>query len=199
MNRKIKVIMIASLAAVAVLTLVLLLMLDRGFAGATSSEASANAELERRAERMDVAVQEVLDVVDAAGMETIAARGRVEESGGMSGTRYCLQYRAGITVATLTTDAEDFVALEAQFLASGWTRSNVAMSDSADHPGARFERDGIEVDVLTGGFTSGGVRYGADEVAMSVQRNGEDCVYVPDFDRVTAAKERFGKAIYPGS
>lgn len=199
MNRKMMVIVIASLAGVALLTLVLLLVLDRGFAGATSSDTSANAELELRAERMDTTVQEVLDVVDAAGLETIAARGRVEESGGMSGTRYCLHYQASITVATHTTDTEDFAALEAQFLASGWTRSDVTMSDSADHPGARFQRDDIEVDVLTGGFTSGGTRYGAEEIAMSVQRNDEDCVYVPDFDRVSAAKERFGKVIYPGS
>lgn len=201
MKRKMTFVVVAVITVVAALAvlLVLLLVMNRGISGATPSEATANSELEQRAESMDALAEELLQVVGDAGLKPLTAHGRIEESGGMEGVRYCLRYRVGIKVATNTTDAADFSALDKQLLATGWEHSDAVMSKDPEHPGARFLRDGVELDVTTGGFTSGGTRYGADEIAMTVKRNDDDCVYVPDFDRVRAAQERFGKEIYPGS
>lgn len=159
---------IASLVAFAVL-----------LCGCSPVPADPHAVLEEKAARVDAAAQDLLEALDAAGLPGATAHGSVGAC--QSEPAPGVDYSAGIGVTVGEDLAAGFDAFVEQLEATGWTETDAYEDVDVDpaKPASRFQRADITADVKTGGFTSGGVEYGADEMAIGITI-ARDCVRVPD-------------------
>lgn len=145
------------------------------FTGCAPTPDGARAELERRAETVDTAAQDVLTAMDAAGLSDASAAGRIESCGG-SLTGWGVAYSAGAT-ATAGDDLAGAVgSVTEQLQALGWRHEGEIGDDPLS---ARFTRDDVTIDVKAGGAVVGGTAYGEDQIQVGITQ-ADDCVRVPD-------------------
>lgn len=159
----------------ALLTAVVVGVLAASLTGCSSLPADPRAELEHRATVLDAAAQDLLEAVSSAGFSDAKARGAVDvcQSQPVPG----VSYTAGAQVKIGDDLRSAFDAVAAQLTATGWQDSGDKLG--GEHPSGRFTRDDVTLDVKTGGFSSGGKSYGADEMELGL-RIDDPCVRIPD-------------------
>lgn len=160
---------------IAVVATVLVGMLAATITGCSTAAADPRAELESKAAVLDAAAQDVLEAVDAAGHAGATARGSVDVC--QSEPAPGVSYGVGGKVKIGDDLHGAFEAVAAQLQEAGW----VATGDKpgGENPSGRFTREDVTLDVKTGGFSSGGTRYGADEMEFGL-RIADPCVRIPD-------------------
>ncbi|MFK4761017.1 hypothetical protein ACI3KS_08805 [Microbacterium sp. ZW T5_45] len=135
--------------------------------------------IEGKAVTVDAAVEDLLGALEAAGLPDASAGSTIDlcQSEPLPGAAYS----AGITVAVGEDLVSAFDGFTAQLTNAGWSMTDDFDSADIDDdaPAARFVRDDITLDVTTGGATVGGVRYGTDQMELSVKIE-DDCVRIPD-------------------
>lgn len=158
------------------------------FSGCSASPADPRPALEQKAVTIDTATQDLLEALDAAGLDDATARGvidacRSEPAPGVS-------YRAGIGVTVGDDLAAGYDALVEQLQASGWTETDDYDDVDIDPqmPAGRFTRDDVTVDIKTGGATVGETRHGADRMDLGITV-ADACVDVPDGGYITKVKD----------
>lgn len=156
--------------------------------GCSAVASDPHALLEEKAATIDAAAQDLLDSLAAAGLSDASAHGVVDSC--QSEPAPGAAYRAGISVAVGDDPAGGFDALSAQLDASGWTPTDDLSGSQSDPstPSGRFTRDDITLDVTTGGFTSGGVRHGADEMTLGITI-ADGCVRLADGSDFAGVKD----------
>lgn len=157
------------MGAIAVMGLFALL-----FSGCAPTPDGARAELERRAETVNAAAQDVLLAMGAAGLQSASAAGQVKNCGGS--LKPGLEYSAGAsaTVGKDLAGAVDAVTEELQAL--GWQHEGEIGDDRLS---ARFTRDDVTIDVKAGGAVVGGKAYGEDQMQVGITQ-ADGCVRVPE-------------------
>lgn len=165
------------------------------FSGCSSVPPDPRAVLEEKAATVDAAAQDLLEALDAAGLNGASARSVVESC--QSEPAPGVAYAAGISVTVGENLAAGFDALVEQLDATGWTATDAYDDVDVDPaaPAGRFIRDDITLDVKTGGFSSGGTRYGADEMDLGITI-ADDCVRVPDGGYIAEVQD-LAKEILP--
>lgn len=143
--------------------------------GGCASAEDPRSTLEEHAAAIDSAAQEVLALLAADGMPAQEAKGvvdtcRSEPSPGVS-------YRAGVSASVGDDPVAAFGRFSGDLVTAGWQR--VKDSLGGDGPSARFQRDGLRLDVKAGGFRVGETLHDADIMTLSLHREG-GCVTVPD-------------------
>ncbi|MFT4258820.1 hypothetical protein [Microbacterium sp.] len=144
------------------------------FTGCASTPESARGELERRADELDDATQDILQALESAGTQAASAAGHINYCGGsmLPGMAYTTSAHA--TVSGDLSEAMRAVIDELTTL--GWNHVGEIGTDDLS---ARFTRDDITIDVKAGGATIGGKRYGEDEIEAGTTQP-DNCVRVPD-------------------
>ncbi|MFK4761021.1 hypothetical protein ACI3KS_08825 [Microbacterium sp. ZW T5_45] len=147
--------------------------------GCSAVPADPHAVLEEKAAAVDDAAQDLLESLDAAGYTDAAARGIVDAC--QSEPAPGASFGAGIGVTVGDDLVSAFDSLSTQLTRAGWTATDDFDDADVDPaaPMGRFVRADITLDVKTGGFTSGGTRYGADEMTLGITI-ADDCVRMPD-------------------
>lgn len=165
--------------------------------GCSPVPSNPRAALEAKAAAIDSATQDVLDSLHAAGLDDATAKGHVD--GCQSEPTPGVSYRAGISAKAGSDLAGAFDALVEQLGASGWKPTDAYRDVKIDpaKPMGRFVRDDITLDVATGGASSGGVWYGADEMQLGVTIK-DYCVRVPDGGYISKVED-LAKDILPRS
>ncbi|GAA3928431.1 hypothetical protein [Microbacterium soli] len=147
--------------------------------GCSPVPSDPRAVLEGKAATIDAAVQDLFETLAVAGLQDVSAASAVDTC--QSEPAPGVSYRAGMTVKAGEDLAGGFDALVRQLDAAGWKSTGAYQDVEIDpaRPMGRFVRDDITLDVKTGGASSGGVWYGADEMQLGVTID-DDCVRVPD-------------------
>lgn len=124
---------------------------------------------------IDDTTQDLLASLVAAGLPVDSARSVIErcQSEPVPG----LSYGAGITANVGEDPIPGFDALVSELDRTGWFRTEESLGGPPTTPSGRFTRDGIQLDITTGGFTSGDERFGADEMQLGLGLI-DDCVRV---------------------
>lgn len=145
------------------------------FTGCAPTPSGAREELERRADTLNTAAQDVLLAMDAAGLQGASAAGRVEYCGGS--LKPGLAYSAGASATVVGEDLAGAIdAMTEELQSLGW-RHEGEIGD--DRMSARFTRDDVTIDVKAGGAVIGGKAYGEDEMQVGIT-HADACVHVPD-------------------
>lgn len=142
--------------------------------GCAPTPDGARAELERHADTVNTAAQDVLLAMDAAGLKDASAAGRVEYCGGSLNPGLAYSAGASATVGEDLAGAIDAVTEELRSL--GWQHEGQIGDDRLS---ARFTREDVTIDVKAGGAMVGGKAYGEDEMQVGITQ-ADDCVRVPD-------------------
>lgn len=145
------------------------------FSGCSSAPADPRASLEKNATIIDAAAQDVLSALTTAGLSGAEATGRLEQCGG-SLNGWGAEYHASASAKVGDDLAATVEQVTTELTSLGWEHTGDL---GGEFPTARLERDDVTVDVSTGGFTSGGTRYGADEIAVGI-RPASACVKLPE-------------------
>lgn len=144
------------------------------FTGCAPTPDGARAELEHRADTVNTAAQDVLLAMDAAGLHSASAAGRVEYCGGS--LKPGLAYSAGASATVGEDLAGAIAAVSEELQLLGWQPEGEIGDDRLS---ARFTRDDVTIDVKAGGAVIGGKAYGEDEMQVGIIQ-ADDCVRVPD-------------------
>lgn len=163
------------------------------FSGCAATPADPRAALEEKAAVVDATAQDLLATIVAAGLGEASARGMIDAC--QSEPAPGVAYRAGIEVKIGDDPTAGYEALVVQLDQDGWTETDGLGGTDPATPAGRFTRDDLTVDVKTGGFSSGGVIYGADAMTLGITI-ADDCVRVPDGGYI-AQVEDLEKEILP--
>lgn len=156
------------------MTTVLIGVLAASLVGCAAAPTDARAKLESRAAVLDSAAQDLLEAVGAAGFDDASAHGNIELCQGEPVPG--VSYSAGATVKIGDDLHGAFDAVAEQLAATGWQDTGHPLG--GENPSGRFTRDEVTLDVKTGGFSSGGKHYGADEMELGL-RIADPCVRIP--------------------
>ncbi|MFK4761013.1 hypothetical protein ACI3KS_08785 [Microbacterium sp. ZW T5_45] len=160
-------------------------------AGCSAVPADPSAEVERVAAPVDEAAQDVLSAIYAAGLADGQASGHLEQCGG-SLTGWGGEYQASASAAVGDDLQTAIDRMTTGLQSSGWTYIGEL---GGDYPSARLERGDVTIDLMTGGFTVGETRYGAEELEVGITTSNA-CVTFPEGEHVSDYPE-FERTILP--
>lgn len=162
------------------------------FGGCSAAPADARTTLEQHAAAIDEATHELFGVLAEAGFTDAGARSVVETC--RSEPAPGLSYEVRIT-ATGDDPAEQYTRLSEGLTSSGWVQEKDSLG--GDQPSGRFSRDGLTLDVKTGGFKIGDEVHGADELTLALSRD-DGCVDVADGGAISEVRDLEKEILPPG-
>lgn len=165
--------------------------------GCSPVPSDPRAVLEQKAAAIDSTTQDLFEMLHDVGLDDASANGSVDAC--QSQPAPGVSYRAGMGVKVGEDLAPAFKAFTAQLTAKGWEETDAYADVEVDpaKPMGRYAKGDITVDVKTGGFSSGGTQYGADEMQIGITIK-DYCVRVPDGGYISKVED-LEKDILPRS